>query len=214
MKDKKKKNGSKTFKMLKSNQEKIVKKHAKYMKYHDIPLADDQKSLPFLYWIPKMHKVPSKQQYIAASHSCSTKPLSKRITYCFKLIQQTSYNYCNTIKKTRGYNRMWIVNNSVEVLNHVSKCNKKTELRHFQRKKQKTRNESKYFLSKMKCWRSLLKNSWKKFFNSSNSSKLCLSISNRQVKAKQSHLLTLSNLKNPSRNPKPQKWNPFPKIMR
>ena len=95
-----------------------------------------------------------------------------------------------------------------------NKPNKKTESKHFQRKKQKTRNESKYFLSKMKCWRSLLKNSWKKFFNSSNSSKLCLSISNRQVKAKQSHLLTLSNLKNPSRNSKPQKLNPFPKIMR
>ena len=111
--------------MLKSKQEQIVKKHTKYMKYHNIPLADDQKILPFLYWIPKMHKVPSKQRYIAASHSCSTKPLSKWITYCLKLIQQTLSNYCNTIKKTHGYNRMWIVNNSVEVLNHISKCNLK-----------------------------------------------------------------------------------------
>lgn len=94
------------------------------MKNHKIALAESQKSLPFLYWIPKMHKNPSKQRYIAASHTCSTKPLSKMITFCLKLIQTTCANYCTTIKKTRGFNRNWIVNNSVEVLNEITRCNK------------------------------------------------------------------------------------------
>ena len=69
------------------------------MKKHDIGLEDSQLKLPFLYWIPKMHKNPSKQRYIAASHSCSTKPLSKKITYCLKLIQQTHINHCKTFEK-------------------------------------------------------------------------------------------------------------------
>ena len=94
------------------------------MKTHNIALTDSQKTLPFLYWIPKMHKNPSKQRYIAASHSCSTKPLSKMITYCLKLIQTTCANFCRTIKKTRGYNRNWIVDNSVEVLKQITHCNK------------------------------------------------------------------------------------------
>jgi hypothetical protein len=99
------------------------------MKFHNIPLEETQESLPFLYWIPKMHKNPSKQRYIAASHSCSTKPLSKMITFCLKLIQNTCSNFCNTIKKTRGFNRMWIVNNSVEVLNRIQNCNKRHKVR-------------------------------------------------------------------------------------
>ena len=33
--------------------------------------------LPLLYWIPKLHKDPYKQRFIAGSSSCSTKPLFK-----------------------------------------------------------------------------------------------------------------------------------------
>ena len=100
--------------------------HKKYMVKHDISLSSNQEALPFLFWIPKMHKNPSKQRYIAASHSCSTKPLSKMITYCLKLIQQTHTNYCSRISKTRGFNRMWIVNNSVEVLKKIEECNERS----------------------------------------------------------------------------------------
>ena len=73
-----------------------------------------------------MHKNPTKQRYIAASHCCSTKPLSKMITYCLKLVQQTHKNYCARISKTRRVNRMWIVDNSVEVLDKISICNQKS----------------------------------------------------------------------------------------
>ena len=73
-----------------------------------------------------MHKNPTKQRYIAASHSCSTKPLSKMITYCLKLVQQTHKNYCTRIAKTRRYNKMWIVDNAVEVLENLSICNQKS----------------------------------------------------------------------------------------
>ena len=88
LKGKTKKTNS-TYKWLKSKPSAIINRHAKYMKNHKIALAESQKSLPFLYWIPKMHKKPSKQRYIAASHTCSTKPLSKMITFCLKLIQTT-----------------------------------------------------------------------------------------------------------------------------
>ena len=104
----------------------VVKNHVIYMKKYNIPLNLDQKKLPFIYWIPKMHKNPSKQRYIAASHSCSTKPLSKMITFCLKLIQSTHSNYCQKISKTKGFNRMWIVDNSMKVLENISKINEKT----------------------------------------------------------------------------------------
>lgn len=127
MLDSKVKKGSKTYEFLgKVSETDIVKKHVKYMNRHSIELISSQESLPFLYWIPKMHKNPSKQRYIAASHSCSTKPLSKMITFCLKLIQQTHTRFCNMVAKTGGFQRMWIVDNSVEVLKKISDCNKKS----------------------------------------------------------------------------------------
>ena len=117
----KKPSANKTYQGLKIKPSNVVKRHVKYMKKHNIKLDESQQELPFLYWIPKMHKNPSKQRYIAASHSCSTKPLSKMITYCLKLIQQTHTNHCKTIAKNSGYNRMWIVDNSMEVIPKIGK---------------------------------------------------------------------------------------------
>ncbi len=123
----KKSNSQATYRHIKNRtKQTVVNKHISYMKAHKIALDSSQESLPFLYWIPKMHKNPTKQRYIAASHCCSTKPLSKMITYCLKLVQQTHKNYCTRIAKTRHYNKMWIVDNSVEVLDKLSICNQKS----------------------------------------------------------------------------------------
>ena len=115
-----KKKTESTYVRLKTKPEDIVKRRVKYMEKHNIDLDESQLKLPFLYWIPKMHKIPSKQRYIAASHSCSTKPLSKMITFCLKLIQQTHQNHCKAIARNNGVNRMWIVENSVEVMNKIT----------------------------------------------------------------------------------------------
>ena len=123
--DKEKKSQPSTYKCLKTKPSIIVNRHVNYMNTHGISLDESQLKLPFLYWIPKMHKSPSKQRYIAASHSCSTKPLSQMITFCLKLIQQTHSNHCKTILKNSGYNRMWIVDNSVDVTQKIIELNRK-----------------------------------------------------------------------------------------
>ena len=41
---------------------------------------DTDQDLSSLYWIPKLHKNPYKERYIAGSSKCSTKPLSKVLT--------------------------------------------------------------------------------------------------------------------------------------
>ena len=76
-----------------------------------------------------MHNTPSKQRFIAASHSCTTKPLSKMITFCLKLIQNTCTNFCKVINKTCAFNRIWIVNNSVKVVDQIPRCNKRNKVR-------------------------------------------------------------------------------------
>jgi hypothetical protein len=63
------------------------------MKEVKINIEEKQQQLPILLWIPKMHKKPSKQRFIAASHCCTTKPISALITKCLKLIQQAHRIY-------------------------------------------------------------------------------------------------------------------------
>ena len=94
----------------------VLNKHMmEKMKEVKIQVEEKQQQLPLLLWIPKMHKTPSKQRFIAASHSCTTKPISALITKCLKLIQQAHRIYCDRIKSYTGFNFMWIIQNSMEL---------------------------------------------------------------------------------------------------
>ena len=45
-----------------------------------ISLPEEGIDIPKLYWIPKLHKNPYKQRFIAGLAKCSTKPLSQILT--------------------------------------------------------------------------------------------------------------------------------------
>ena len=62
-------------------------------------------------------------RYIAASNRCTTKQLSNIITKCLKLITHQHKIYCNTIFKRTGVNRMWVINNSNDVLDKIDEYN-------------------------------------------------------------------------------------------
>ena len=51
------------------------------------------------------------------------------ITFCLKLIQETHTNYCKTITKSSGFNRMGIVDNYVKVINRINDINRKRRIR-------------------------------------------------------------------------------------
>ena len=58
----------------------IVNTHNTFIKSLGIELSDDDKILPYLYWIPKLHKSPVKHRFIAGSSKCTTKELSSLLT--------------------------------------------------------------------------------------------------------------------------------------
>ena len=61
----------------------ILHKHRSVLCSFGILTKDEELDLPSLYWIPKLHKCPYKQRYIAGSSNCSTKPLFKLLTTIF-----------------------------------------------------------------------------------------------------------------------------------
>ena len=75
--------------------------------------------LPNLYWIPKLHKHPYKQRFIAGSSKCSTKPLSKLLTTILSTIKDGLKKYCDILYSTSGVNQMWILKNSEELLDNL-----------------------------------------------------------------------------------------------
>lgn len=105
----------------------IIERHKSYL-VKKLELKEIPESLPFIYWIPKMHKKPfSKQRYIAASYDCSTKPVSALLTKCFKLLEKTHRVVCNNHFKTYGINPMWILNNSSEVHKVIAPFNRQRD---------------------------------------------------------------------------------------
>ena len=85
-------------------------------------------NLPFLYWIPKMHKKPySKQRYIAASYACTTKDISAVLTKCLKLIEKQHRNIGRRYENNYGINPMWILHNSTSVHRSFANFNLKKD---------------------------------------------------------------------------------------
>jgi hypothetical protein len=72
--------------------------------------------LPYLYWIPKLHKNPSK--YTCTGYSkCSTKPLSLLLTNIKTAVKETLQTYCATTYARSGMNQIWILYKSKELVN-------------------------------------------------------------------------------------------------
>ena len=58
----------------------IIKSHYKFIESVGLEMSEEGKNLPYLYWTPKLRKVPFKHRFIAGSSKCTTKDLSCLVT--------------------------------------------------------------------------------------------------------------------------------------
>ena len=123
--------GPRTYTEHHGDIDRLVSEHIRYMHDNNIRLTTDMVQLPELYWLPKMHKAPVGSRFIAASHKCTTKPLSKLLTTCLKLIVQHYKEYSEGIARNTRANCFWIVNNSRQVLHTLKKINNTNIAIHF-----------------------------------------------------------------------------------
>jgi len=59
-------------------------------------MKDEEYDLPSLHWIPKLHKRPYKQLYIAGAAMCSFKSLSELWTYIPTIVKIDLQGYHDT----------------------------------------------------------------------------------------------------------------------
>jgi hypothetical protein len=98
---------------------------------YNLSVSEKEKRLPYMYWMPKMHKHPSKARFIIASASCSTKPLSKTVSKVFKLLFQQIKSFHHKSLFYKNYNFFWVVDNSttiIEKLHHINEKKKAKEI--------------------------------------------------------------------------------------
>ena len=116
-----------TYVRVDKNPQDIINRHKRYVK-SNLKIDDVTDKLPFLYWIPKMHKKPkSKQRYIAASYDCTTKEISAVLTKCLKLIEKQHRIIGRQYEKKYGINPMWILHNSASVHQSFANFNLKKD---------------------------------------------------------------------------------------
>ena len=105
----------------------IIQEHALFNELHQIPNVVNEPELPTIYGLPKMHKSTPKLRYIAASCSSTIKGLDKLMTKCLSAVYQFMKLYCKGIHRYSGYNRMWILDNSMQLKEHLSSINEQSK---------------------------------------------------------------------------------------
>ena len=111
--------GNPTYNLTDFSASEVLDNHKSVLTSFGIETSDDELDLPYIYWIPKMHKNPYKHRFIAGSFKCSTKPLSILLTKLLTHIKQGLQKYCETAYSRSGINQMWILKNSKELQEHL-----------------------------------------------------------------------------------------------
>ena len=75
-----------------------------------IPSGKESEDLPYLYWIPKLHKTPC---------TCSTKELSIHLTKILSAVKEGQQKYCEIVYLRSGINHMWILKTSQDLLDNL-----------------------------------------------------------------------------------------------
>ena len=89
-------------------------------------MSEEDKNLSYLYWTPKLHKVPFKHRFIAGSSKCTTKDLSCLLTKVLTTVKDGLVRYNNTKTSRNGVNSMWIVKNSTSLLSSLDQLDVRT----------------------------------------------------------------------------------------
>ena len=112
--------GNPTYTLTTIPKEDIINNHISVLSSFGVTVSDDNSNLPSIYWIPKLHKCPYKQRYIAGSARCTTKPLSILLTSLLTAVKDGLKSYHDKVYSTSGVNQMWILKNSKDLLEYLS----------------------------------------------------------------------------------------------
>ena len=117
--------GRNTYTHVNIDKNLVIEQHKEFLITNK--LISNYSQLPYTHWIPKFHKSPIKFRFIVVSAKSTTKILSKKLCTGFKLVERQHRSMCNKIEEFTGINRMWIIHNSVAILDSINQINDKNK---------------------------------------------------------------------------------------
>ena len=96
--------GNPIYNLTAMSKDEILQNQHSVMLTFGISFPEEDIDFPKLYWIPKLHKNPYKQRYIAGSAKCSTKPLSQILKRILTAVKEGLQRYCYTAYARSGVN--------------------------------------------------------------------------------------------------------------
>ena len=112
--------GNITYAPYARSSEDIIDEHVKFSQDNfNIVVNENDKVIPKLFWIPKLHKTPFKSRFIAGASKCSSKQLSILVNEALKVIREQFQKYCISIQNNTGVNMFWSIKSSKEFLDRI-----------------------------------------------------------------------------------------------
>ena len=97
----------------------IIHAHEKLANAFRIQLDKDDKCIPILHAIPKMHKVPYKFRFIAGARNSSMKNISKLVQRALIFLRRHFRNYCQIAKSRGNIGCYWATDGSIQTVNDM-----------------------------------------------------------------------------------------------
>ena len=116
--------GNTVYKLSLKNKQDIVKQHEKLSAVFGVTVDDQNRVLPRLFAIPKLHKNPYKYRFIAGARKSSLKGISQRLHCYLQAIDTHFTNYCKKSNLHGNGHPSWQVKNSTEVVRIIKKSRK------------------------------------------------------------------------------------------
>ena len=118
-------NSNKTYEKINATEENnITDGHARFLNIYWLYVNEDSKYLPNIYWLPKLHKNPTKALFIIGTFKCFLKPLSKYITATLKILFHQIQNCNNHSRQFSGIYTFWTIFNNYPLIKDIGKINK------------------------------------------------------------------------------------------
>jgi hypothetical protein len=100
--------------------EEIIQRHRIQLAASHIEVGEHTK-LPYLYWLPKMHKYPVGARFIAGSSDCSTTECSKMLSDVLNFVLNARREEDNLMLRRTGVRRFFVISGYEEVADFLGR---------------------------------------------------------------------------------------------
>ncbi len=104
--------GNQVYEPCKMTGEELLNKHQQINENWNLKIHEEDKVIPLIYGLPKLHKTPYKFRFIAGASKSSFKSMSILLTKILTFLKTHLFNYCQKVEGTSGNAVYWSIDSS------------------------------------------------------------------------------------------------------